>query len=154
MGAVAQSKKIEIQDLITISQDQSIYEAHKLMKQKWIRHLPVIDEHSEVVGIISERDINNIEYSGRKISEIMSVPVLWIDQEASVVQAAELMMEKKVSSVIVKDGLRVCGIITTDDLLRALVQERRNISPQSRLSLIIADPTLNRVIQSFADMGI
>jgi CBS domain-containing protein len=154
MDLIHPPKKKYPQELITIGVDQSVFEAHKLMRQSWIRHLPVVDEQGEIVGIVSERDINNMEYSGRKVSEVMSVPVFCIDHEASMIEAAQLMLNKKISCVLVTDHQQVLGIVTTDDLLKSLIFEKQTVDSQTKLSLLLRSPSLNRIVQTLSDMGV
>lgn len=50
-------KDVMSTDVVTISPEASIQEAARIMFDKWFRHLPVVTEEGEVLGIISLRDL-------------------------------------------------------------------------------------------------
>ncbi len=51
-------------DVVTVDSDLSIREAAQIMFDKWFRHLPVVDERDQVVGIVSLRDLNGLVAQG------------------------------------------------------------------------------------------
>ena len=110
----------------TISLNAELKDAHQLMKDKGIRHLPVMDG-KDVVGIVSERDI--LANYGKPWSEfmrvksVMSTSILFAhanDQLGDV--AYRLSCEKKGSAIILDDQEKLYGIFTTTDALNALVE--------------------------------
>ncbi|HEX4926207.1 MAG TPA: CBS domain-containing protein [Bdellovibrionales bacterium] len=111
----------------------------KLLKKK-VRHLPVIDDSGAVVGIISERDFQKAMWpaerpsspggirddfpefrSGAVVGDYMSTPVKAVDHDTPLTTAARMMIEQKISAVIVIENSRMTGILTTEDMLRVLV---------------------------------
>ena len=110
----------------------------RLMRDKNIRHVPVVDDEQRLVGIISETDcllgckVQRGEgvLLGRhraplspqgSVAELMTTELAKADLGYSLRDAAKLMVESRISSIpIVNDGLLV-GIITSTDLLRTLV---------------------------------
>lgn len=125
-------------DVVTISSDMTLPEAHRLMIDRKIRRLPVVD-HGRLVGIVTRGDIRGAEPSGAtslsiwevnyllarlKIGELMSSNPATISAEATIGEAARLMLEKKISGLPVVDQARqVVGIITESDIFRMVVQE-------------------------------
>ena len=125
-------------DVITITPNTTLPEAHRLMTEKGIRRLPVI-ENGRLVGIVTRGDIRGAEPSGATslsiwevnyllaklhIGEIMKRNPITISQEATIGEAARLMLENKISGLPVVDGDRqVVGIITESDIFRLVVQE-------------------------------
>lgn len=113
---------------VTASEDMTIDELRDLMARHAIRHLPVVDGR-KVVGIISERDVRLV--SGLTVAEKLQVragdlmsrePVI-VDARTSLEDVAQVMIEKKIGSVIVEDkedGL--LGIFTATDALNALIE--------------------------------
>ncbi len=100
--------------------------AIQLMREKGIRHLPVM-EHMQVVGVLSDRDIKfAMALLGKKggeilVREVCSDEIYVVSPRTSVREVAEHMLETKAGSAMVKDGDYLVGIFTTSDALRALV---------------------------------
>jgi acetoin utilization protein AcuB len=80
-------------DLITVLPTTPISESARLMSENHIRHIPVIDESSELVGMVSHRDILAATApkapgaagipNNRPVNEIMSTPVMTVDPSSS-----------------------------------------------------------------------
>jgi CBS domain-containing protein len=51
-------------DVVTVESDLSVREAAQIMFDKWFRHLPVVDNGGNVVGIVSLRDLNGLVAQG------------------------------------------------------------------------------------------
>jgi CBS domain-containing protein len=51
-------------DVVTVKSDLSVREAAQIMFDKWFRHLPVVDNEGDVVGIVSLRDLNGLVAQG------------------------------------------------------------------------------------------
>ena len=125
-------------DVITITPDTSLHEAHRLMTEKRIRRLPVVDR-GKLVGIITLGDVRSAEPSAAstlsvwemnnllaklKVSEIMTREPTTISQEATISTVAEIMLEKKFSGLpVVDDQGKLVGIITESDIFRLVVRE-------------------------------
>ena len=125
-------------DVISISPDTSLTEVHQIMKNKRIRRLPVVD-HGKVVGIVTLGDIRGAEPSpasslsiwevnnllaNLKVGKIMTRNPTTIDQNASIGEAATLMLENKFSGLPVVDNQnQLVGIITESDIFRLVATE-------------------------------
>lgn len=125
-------------DVIAIDPGTSLTDAHHLMREKRIRRLPVVD-HRKVVGIVTLGDIRAAEPSmasslsvwevnslldNLKVSEFMTRKPMTIDRNASIGEAATLMLENKFSGLPVVDGEgRLVGIITESDIFRLVASE-------------------------------
>jgi len=124
--------------VITISPETSLAEVHELMKSKRIRRVPVLD-HGQVVGIVTLGDVRAAEPSGAsslsvweinnllanlKVVEIMSRDPITIQQNASIGEAAKIMLEKKFSGLpAVDEAGHLVGIITESDIFRLVASE-------------------------------
>ncbi|MCB8943404.1 MAG: CBS domain-containing protein [Ardenticatenaceae bacterium] len=112
-------------------------DAHKMMTDRQIRRLPVVDEHGVLIGMVTRSDIRKAEPSGAtslnmwelnyllaklKLKDIMTKDVLTCHADDTIKTAALLMQENKIGAVPVVDGKRkVVGIITESDIFRVLV---------------------------------
>lgn len=128
-------------EIIKVKTDMLIEDAFNLMKQNGIRHLPVVDPMGKLVGILSDRDIqravkvrmrNAIEQEmvfnfQDKVESFMSWPVETFDENTSIETITRKMIEMKVSSFVISSPQQyIKGIVTTDDLLKYLLELLNN----------------------------
>jgi CBS domain-containing protein len=137
---VIQNSKVSewmISPVISVSPDTLIGDAHKLMKEKKIRRLPVV-KHDKLVGIITVGDVReaspsdatslsiwelNYLWSQLTVERIMTHDVLTISPDTTVIEAAKIMLEQKVSGLPVVDSHQnLVGILTESDIFRMLVR--------------------------------
>ena len=124
-------------DPITISDDAAIDDALKLMRDKNIRRLPVVDKKGKLVGIVAEKDvlyaspspatslsIHEIHYlvSRIKVSEIMTKNVITVTDDTPLEEAARVMADNQIGALpVVHDG-ELRGIITETDLFKIFLE--------------------------------
>lgn len=143
-------------DLITVGPDVTIFEAKKLMAEKEIRHLPVIDPAGKLLGIVSDRDIRAAMPSTLlkkadydiTLSKIMNFPVrdimtanpLTIYAYYTIQDSLLVMQKKKVGAlpVIDQDGY-LKGLLSVRDLLRAFVNVLNIDEPGCLLCIIVKE---------------
>jgi len=120
-------------DVFTIRSDESIQALQDLMNEKFIRHVPVVDDEGALVGLASDRDLlrqaqladATLPLSARrevmnaaKVIDIMTADVATVDVEASVAEAAAVMLDNKYGCVpVLEEGL-LAGILTEADFVR------------------------------------
>ncbi len=102
---------------IAIEHDVSVKEAAKIMSDRNIGSLIVLDKN-KIVGIITERDVmKNVSFLGKKIYSVMSKNVVTIDHAESLENAALIMTERKIKRLPVLDNGKLVGIITATDII-------------------------------------
>jgi acetoin utilization protein AcuB len=120
---------------VAISPETTLPDAMRLMKKHGFRRLPVL-KHQQLVGIVTDRDLKeampsdasslsiwelNYLLSKLEVKELMSHPVFTVTEDASVKEAARLMLEQKIGGLpVMKDGF-LSGMITVTDVLRAFL---------------------------------
>ncbi len=131
---------------LTVSAGTTLEDAYRTMRERRIRHLPVLDGDS-LVGVITDRDLRLATSvlaptpfpPGSAVSTVMSRPPLTADPEDPVEDAARTMREHKIGCLpIVNDG-RLVGIITGLDLLDALMRMTGADKPSGRLEVRLQD---------------
>ena len=115
----------------TIRKDAKMSQAHQMMREHRIRHLPVL-EAGKLVGIVSERDLHLIETLPDSdpdevtVEEAMSQEVYAVGPNDAVDRIVETMAEHKYGSAVVLDRRgSVEGIFTTVDALGVLADVLR-----------------------------
>jgi acetoin utilization protein AcuB len=109
----------------TIASSRTLAQAHEVMREHRIRHLPVL-KAGKVIGIVSQRDLNLVE--GLKgvdpekvpVEDAMSEDVFAVSPAAPLAAVAQRMAQQKLGSAVVMTGPKVVGIFTAVDALRAL----------------------------------
>jgi CBS domain-containing protein len=119
----------------TITPDHSVYDALRLMGEKEIGALAVV-EGERVVGVISERDYaRKVVLKGKtsretQVREIMTSPVLYVGPEQSVAECMEIMTEQRVRHLPVLENGVLAGIISQGDLVKSIIDEQQFIIGQ------------------------
>ncbi len=124
-------------DVITIDPEASMMRAAKLMKEKGIRRLPVVDAKGALVGIVSDRDIKEASPSKAttldvhelyyllseiKVKNIMTPNPMTIRDTDTVVKCAAIMHDKKISGLpVLNEANKLVGIMTQNEVYRVLL---------------------------------
>lgn len=113
--------------------------AHKIMKEKKIRRLPVVHE-GQLIGIVTLGDVReaspsdattlsiwelNSLWSQLTVEKIMTSNVVTLSPEDPILDAAQLMLKHKISGLPVVEGDRLVGMVTESDIFRMLMRTRR-----------------------------
>lgn len=109
--------------LITVRDTDSIGQAEAEMKLGSMRHVPVIDDNQNLVGVLSARDVLAALAKGKKsvrVGEYMSRQPITVTPDTPVPDAIDLLLEHRFGSlpVVGSDG-HLMGIVTETDFLRA-----------------------------------
>jgi CBS domain-containing protein len=123
---------------VTASPDMTLPEAHKLMKDKRIRRLPIVDAKGKLLGIVTRGDIRGAEpseatslsifeihylLSRLTLERIMTKDPVTVGPDTTIGEAAQIMLQKKIAGLpVVDDGGLLVGIITESDIFRMVVK--------------------------------
>jgi CBS domain-containing protein len=127
MGVVVTVKDIMTKDIIAVEKTDHVNKAINLMVKKDIGSV-VVSENGKPVGILTERDIMKKvcpkELCSGKVTvgEIMSHPLVTIEANARLGEAALLMLEKNIRRLLVSEKGKIVGIITQKDVLRGTLE--------------------------------
>ena len=120
----------------TVTPDDNISTAIKLLKEKKIKHLPVVKNDATIVGILSDRDIKDYTPSKAttfeirelnyilfttKVKEIMVKKVITAPPNMAIEEAAMIMYDNTIGCLPVVENHKLVGIISDKDLFRVLV---------------------------------
>jgi CBS domain-containing protein len=131
--------------VITVEPNTPLKTAHELMKQYAIRRLPVV-RNGRLVGIVTIGDVREAEPSDATslsiwelnylwdqltVEQIMSHKVITIKAEDSILEAARLMLEHKISGLpVVNAQGTIAGILTESDIFKMLVESRTRVTTE------------------------
>jgi acetoin utilization protein AcuB len=109
----------------TISARHTLAEAHQTMRERGVRHLPVVQE-GRLVGVVSQRDLylletlRGVDVGRELVEEAMTDEPFVVPPDAPLEEVAEVMATRKHGSALVMESTTVVGIFTSTDALRAL----------------------------------
>lgn len=122
-------KKIFNSKLVSIPKGSLMAEAKQLMTREKIRHLSIVNDENEIVSILSRHDISDADrFQDLPVDLFASFPVQFVTSDTPLSEVALIMLEKKISSVVLCDSHQnAIGIITSDNLLLQFSELAREI---------------------------
>jgi len=124
-------------DVSTLGRNDKLSIAEDLMKQGRIRHLPVLNNDGDLCGIVTQRDLfrgallRALGFGSRAedqvlntvvVKEVMTDDVQTTTPDTPLVEAAKLMIERKIRCLPVVDGDRLVGILSEGDFVKLATQ--------------------------------
>jgi CBS-domain-containing membrane protein len=134
-------------EVVTVDEDAAVQTAARLMAERGISALPVVDRHNRVIGMVSEGDLMHraetgterrrawwldmlaatnqlaadyIKSHGGKVKDVMTRDVISVTDTTAVADIAALLETKGIKRVpVLRDG-RLVGIVSRANLVRAL----------------------------------
>jgi CBS domain-containing protein len=162
--------EIMSKNLKTISASATLSDAYERMHGRKIRHLVVSNDAGEMIGLISERDLQRsfvydpIELAsvirrpvfpdGEVVADYMTSNVITADQNERLTDAIDKMMEHKISSLVITHNKAVSGILTSEDLLKTLSELLQSHSMGSSLERFTYSSPVGEVVNFFNRAGI
>jgi len=109
-------------NVLTVDKSTSLQDAAQNMKKSKIGCI-IVTEDTKPIGIVTERDfVTKVAAEGRplftEISEVMTSPLITIGPEETIWEASEMMKEKGIHKLPVKENEQIIGIVTTTDIVK------------------------------------
>lgn len=125
--------------VVSVLPDTPISTAHQMMKEYGIRRLPVVD-HDRLVGIVTLGDVReaspsdattlsiwelNYLWAQLTVEKVMTRKVITTSPDDYIIDAARIMLERKISGLpVIDEHQHLIGMITESDIFRMLVESR------------------------------
>jgi CBS domain-containing membrane protein len=128
--------KLMTKEVVTLNANEPLSFADDVMRLGRIRHMPVVDDDGELVGILSQRDLfrdalaRTLGYGSHaqakvlgmlRAKEVMSTGVETIEPNTPLDEAAQIMLRKKIGCLVVVEAQEIVGILTESDFVRLAV---------------------------------
>jgi CBS domain-containing protein len=156
------ARELMTPDVVTIPPDAPVMVAARLLWERRISAVPVVADNGAVLGIVTEADLirrlaamvektpswlmslfadpaveadSYARTHGFVAQEVMTVEVVTVLSDTTAAEIAALMERHGIRRVLVMEEGRLCGIVSRADLLRALVEPRREVTsaPDERI---------------------
>jgi CBS domain-containing protein len=114
-------------DVATIGAEARLSEAVRLLGERRIGALPVVDG-DRVVGIVSERDViyslkdHGADALNWPVSQVMTSPAITVDPATEALSALALITQRRVRHLPVVSGGRLIGIVSIGDLVKHRIE--------------------------------
>ncbi|SDP46138.1 CBS domain-containing protein [Nakamurella panacisegetis] len=134
-------------NVVTVRPHTPLAEAASILVRRGFSALPVVDAHGGLVGVITEADVvgsrfddgtpapDPAEPAARKVSEVMTSPVVGVSDDADLSLVARAMLQGHRRSMPIVDGTRLVGVVTRRDILRMLTRSDAQIADDVRAHL-------------------
>jgi acetoin utilization protein AcuB len=145
-------KKMQ-KNITTITKDERMTTAKKILKEKNIRHLPVV-EGKKLIGLVTNMDIRKSEASSATsleirelhylldkitVGEIMTRNVITISPDISIEEATTLLHDNKIGCLpVIEDG-NLVGLLTEGDVMEVLIEVMGMKEKGSRIEILVDD---------------
>ncbi len=139
-------KDVMAKDPFTIDPEAPLGTAIDVMRTRALRHLPVVDDAGQLIGIITDRDLRHAAFApavaeylsasaqrltrqigatveNLRVRDVMTWVVVTTHPNASLAHAALVMSERRVGSLPVVENGKLVGLLTERDVLQALSRE-------------------------------
>ncbi len=130
MSFVSEILKTKGYDVWSIRPDATVFDAVKLMSERGVGALLVMDGE-KLVGIVTERDYaRKVILEGRSsretpVRDVMTKRVLCVTPQQTVQECMALMNDKRARHLPVLDHKRVVGVVSIGDLVKAIIEEQQ-----------------------------
>ena len=139
---------------VTITQNEGIDDALRMMRDNHVRRLPVLDKKGKLVGIVSDKDllyaspspatslsVHELHYllSKLTVKEVMSSPVITVTEYTPLEEAARIMADSKIGGLPVMREDKLVGIITETDMFKIFLEMLGARKKGVRLSMLVPE---------------
>lgn len=142
------AKDIMRKKVVTVDAWLTLQELAKLFAEKCISGAPVLDERGTIVGVVSQTDLVRSrresstgvavyhrelddtprsaglhieELEETRVDQIMTPGAIALDESTPVEKVCKVMLDSRIHRVLITRGDRLAGIVTSMDLMRALI---------------------------------
>jgi acetoin utilization protein AcuB len=139
---------------VTIAPDVSFTNAFRIIREKKIGHLPVVDKKGRLVGIVAQRDLLHASPSSAttltvfeinsllgnlQVKEVMSSPPITVPDDTPIEEAARAMVDNEIGCLPVMRGDDLVGVITDTDIFKTFVEILSREEAELRVALLVPD---------------
>ena len=159
--------------VLTVDPDKTVFEAHELMATNHIRHLPVVDQNQQLIGIVTDRDIRSAlpynfikdscspeqreEICALTVKDVMTADPITVSPTYTIQDALLMIQNSKVGALpVVEEDGRLSGILSVRDLLRAFINVLGIGEPGTLLCILVEEKVgqLKKIVDAVTEENI
>jgi CBS domain-containing protein len=128
--AMLRAKDIMSTDVISVKKDDPIFDAVKLLVEKNISGLPVVEDDMTLTGILSEKDAVDLFYENEQaedktVGDYMTHPAVCFDENNALLNVCNFLVKNIFRRVPVTSNGKLVGIISVQDILNSVLESRQ-----------------------------
>ncbi|MBN1125569.1 MAG: CBS domain-containing protein [Sedimentisphaerales bacterium] len=128
-------KDIMIKAAICVSSDMPIYDAIRLLVNRNITGLPVVDAHLNLIGILSEKDVLSLLYdtedrADQTVRDYMSTDVVSFDVNDNLIDLCDCLVNNHFRRVPITCNGKLAGIASRRDVIHAILKIKHQQLPE------------------------
>jgi len=137
---VKRSESGMIIDPITLKKNNTVAEAKALMKKYKIGGIPVINDHQELIGIVTNRDLRFEKNNEKEVHEVMTTEnLITVKEGTSLKEAEKILQNYKIEKLpVINDNKKLVGLITFRDIIKVIENPNANKDTYGRLRVAAA----------------
>jgi CBS domain-containing protein len=124
MSGIILVRDIMAKNVKTVRTDDSAHDAVVKMNKFDVGSV-IVTNNNRAVGIITSKNIlsriveSRLDASTVRAKDIMSSPLITIEPDAPIEDAAKLMAQKRIKKIVVIDNDKIIGVVSTSDIVKA-----------------------------------
>jgi CBS domain-containing protein len=131
-----EAKDIMTKQVVCIRKDTPIFEAIRMMANNNITGIPVIDDDSTLVGMLSEQDVLRLlhtydEEKDRTVNDFMTQPAIHFEENEPLLDVCYCLRDNSIRRVPITLNGKVTGVISRSDILKRILQQWENSNLQA-----------------------
>jgi len=119
--------------VITVRPDTPIYEAIRLMANRNLTALPVVDAELNLLGVLSEKDVLRLLYetvdrAEQTVADYMSANVPRLSMDASLIDVCDQLMDSSTRVIPLTEDGKLCAMASRSDLIQGILRVKGQAS--------------------------
>ena len=121
------AKDVMTKKVICIGKDTPIVEAIRLMANKNVTGIPIVEDDMTLIGILSEQDVLRLfhtfdEEKNRTVNDFMTQPAVHFEQDEPLLDVCYCLRDNSIRRVPVTSNGKVVGVISRSDIIKCILQ--------------------------------
>ena len=122
-----EAKDVMTKKVICIGKDTPIVEAIRLMANKNVTGIPIVEDDMTLIGILSEQDVLRLfhtfdEEKNRTVNDFMTQPAVHFEQDECLLDVCYCLRDNSIRRVPVTSNGKVVGVISRSDIIKCILQ--------------------------------
>ncbi len=131
-----EAKDIMTKQVVCIRKDTPIFEAIRLMAEKNITGIPVVEDDLTLAGMLSEQDVLRLFHTyddekDRTVNDFMTQPAIHFEENELLLDVCYCLRDNAIRRVPVTSNGKVSGVISRSDILKCILQRSEKSSIQA-----------------------
>ena len=107
--------------VLSVTPQTTLSDLARLLAEHHVSGVPVLGTQGDLIGVVSQTDLLRREHAGATVATVMTPWTISFEEDTEVKELARQMMAKKIHRLIITRDGRLSGIVTSTDMVRALL---------------------------------